>query len=90
MSVYIDAMVDHKKRIGPAGPLWCHMIADSLNELHQMAAIIGLKRSWFQEKSSFPHYDIGSQRMRDLAVFNGAVVCDRSTFVAHIRRLRNK
>ena len=35
-----------------------HMIADSLEELHEMADKLKLKRSWFQDKPNRPHYDI--------------------------------
>lgn len=87
MPVYLDPMVDYGKRIGRAGPRWCHMIADTLDELHELAARIGLLRSWFQP-SSVPHYDIGSGRIRELAVAAGAVDCDRHAFVAHMRRIR--
>lgn len=87
MSVYLDPMVDHGKSIGRAGPSWCHMIADTLDELHAMASRIGLRRSWFQYGNT-PHYDIGTDRIRALAVAAGAVECDRRVFVAHVRRLR--
>jgi hypothetical protein len=88
MAVYVDAMVDHGKRIGRAGPLWCHMIADELDELHMMAERIGLKRSWFQKDSNHPHYDIGSPRIRALALFHGAVCLERRAFVERLRLAR--
>jgi hypothetical protein len=48
------------------------MMADSLDELHAMADRIGLKRSWFQDKSRYPHYDLRpSKRLQ--AVSYGAV-----------------
>jgi hypothetical protein len=87
MAVYVDPMVDHGKRIGRAGPRWCHMIADSLDELHEMAARIGLKRGWFQPRS-FPHYDLGTAGKRAGAVLCGAIECDRRVFVDHMRRIR--
>src|SRR5262249_20040206 len=35
-----------------------HMVSDaSLEELHQFAESLGLRREWFQEKS-IPHYDL--------------------------------
>ena len=86
--IYVDPMVDHGKRIGRAGPRWCHMIADTLDELHVMAARIGLRRSWFQGDGSTPHYDIGTDRIRALAVKLGAIDCDRAVFVGHLRRIR--
>ena len=88
MAVYVHDMIDWGKRIGRAGPRWTHMIADSLDELHAMAARIGLRRSWFQDKSRDKHYDIGTDRIRDLALAAGAINCDRRTFVDHMRRLR--
>lgn len=48
-----------------------HMIADTVEELHRFAAKIGLKRSWFQDKLSGPHYDISMSKRR-LAIFHGA------------------
>lgn len=88
MAVYLDPMVDHGKCIGRAGPRWCHMIADTLDELHAMAARIGLRRSWFQAHSNTPHYDIGTDGKRALAIAAGAVECDRFVFVEHMRRAR--
>ena len=87
MPVYLDPMIDWKRRIGRAGPRWCHMIADTLEELHAMADRIGLRRTWFQGRASMPHYDIGSDRIRALAIAEGAVECDQATFIAHKRRL---
>lgn len=34
-----------------------HLTADTLDELHYFAAILGLRREWFQPRSS-PHYDL--------------------------------
>lgn len=51
----------------------CHMFTDqvSLDELHEMAALIGLKRAWFQDKPGHPHYDLTESR-RNVAVDAGA------------------
>ena len=39
-----------------------HLTADTLDELHQFAKSIGLKREWFQDHRH-PHYDLkGSKR----------------------------
>jgi hypothetical protein len=48
------------------------MIADTLDELHQMADKIGVRRKWFQDKARFPHYDICKLK-RSLAVKFGAI-----------------
>lgn len=34
----------------------CHLMADSLEELHEFAARLGLKRAYFQNHSRLPHY----------------------------------
>ncbi len=84
MSVYVD-----RARNGYGRLVMSHMIADSLDELHAMADSIGIARRWFQAAppASFPHYDI-AQTKRALAITNGAIDCDRRTFVEHVRRLR--
>lgn len=89
MAVYLDPMVDYGVRHRHAGPSWCHMIADTIDELHCMAGLIGVL-SYFQEQASFPHYDIGTERVRKLAIFHGAIECDRRTFVKHMRRIREQ
>ncbi len=66
MTVYVDdAFIPYRSM------LMCHMIADTEDELHAMAAKIGIQRKWYQAKSSIPHYDI-SKGKRDLAVGFGA------------------
>jgi hypothetical protein len=84
MSVYVD-----KGSISFRGMKMAHMIADTLEELHTMAAAIGMQRRWFQAAppASFPHYDV-SQSKRALAIAKGTIECDRADFVGHMRRLR--
>lgn len=68
MTIYVDDIVDY----GRKGP-WCHMMTDGpIDELHQMAARIGLKRTWFQDHQQHPHYDLRPSR-RVLAIRKGAV-----------------
>ncbi|HUW14397.1 MAG TPA: DUF4031 domain-containing protein [Anaerolineae bacterium] len=40
----------------------CHLVADTIEELHEAAAQIGLARNWYQP-TSYPHYDVMSQRL---------------------------
>lgn len=62
MTVYVD---DMKAKYGRM--IMCHMIADNENELHTMAAKIGVARKWYQGD----HYDIALSK-RVLAVQYGA------------------
>lgn len=80
--VYVDDLIEY----GPAfyrdaqtartgsrnGDLWCHLYADSEEELHAFAARIGMKRAWFQRsRRGTPHYDLVPRR-RARAVELGA------------------
>lgn len=71
MSVYVDAA---RHRTGPKGrKKYCHMTADSEEELHAFAAFIGVKRCWFERsRKGVPHYDL-DERKRVLALEAGAV-----------------
>ena len=62
------------------------MIADTPEELHDMADAIGMKREWFQPLS-FPHYDLLGFR-REAAVSMGAIEMDRRPFIYKLREIR--
>lgn len=64
--VYVD---DYRGQF--RGMVMCHMVADSLDELHAFAERLGLRREWFQA-TSVPHYDLSLTR-RKLALELGAV-----------------
>jgi hypothetical protein len=81
MAVYVDSA-----NIPYRGQVICHMIGDTLDELHAMADAIGMQRRWFQPRS-FPHYDV-PQEQRAAAVRLGAVEVDRRGIVVVMRRLR--
>ena len=82
MPVYVDASIHQYGRM-----TMCHMLADTVDELHAMAAKIGIQRKWYQAKASTPHYDICKAK-RALAVQHGAIEVDRRQLVTIIRRLR--
>ena len=67
----------------------CHMWADTADELHAMAARIGVARRWFQTppKASWDHYDI-SLGMKAKALAAGAVLTDKYGPVEHTAKLR--
>ena len=87
MGVYVDdAFIPAKVRNGGryVTARWCHLSADTEEELHDLAQRIGLRRSWFQVpkfagKPSKPdsragqnwHYDVTESR-REAAIALGA------------------
>ncbi len=83
MAVYVDTCRS------PLGRMcMCHMLADILPELHEMARKIGMKPEWFQnEAGQVPHYDVSVTRRRE-AVRLGAIDIDRRGMALLIRRLR--
>jgi hypothetical protein len=84
MAVYVDdAIWDWH------GRKWCHLLADSEDELHRFAREVGVHRTSYQgpPKTSAPHYDLTSYE-RDVAIRRGAVACDRAAIVAVFRQVR--
>ena len=82
MAVYVDNLRDYGWRHGPS----CHLIADSVEELMEFAVGMGLRREWFQAKST-PHFDLTAEG-RKLAVEHGAIELNQRQLVAKIRELR--
>lgn len=82
MAVYVDNV-----RIAWRGRQWCHLVADSLDELHQFARSLGLQRTWFHAHASLPHYDI-TVEIRVMALNRGAVAADRRTLISRGRQLK--
>src|SRR5690242_12621453 len=83
MAVYVDELrtirpADDKPQAQRNGNRWCHMTADTEAELHDFAARLGLKRSWYQVGGRkvwhwyLSHYDLVPSK-RALAVRLGAV-----------------
>lgn len=81
MTVYVDKTKNPFRNM-----IMCHMMADTPQELHDMALKIGMRLSWFQPLSS-PHYDVCLMR-RIRAINLGAVEIDRRKTVELIRKIR--
>jgi hypothetical protein len=82
MSVYVDELFTWPlEHTAPAarttamrtGGRWCHMMADTPEELHAFAARLKLRRSWAQhEGTDRLHYDLTPTK-RALALSLGAI-----------------
>ena len=84
MAVYVDALRDYGWWRGPS----CHLIADSVDELMEFAVAMGLRREWFQPKST-PHFDLTADA-RATAVAMGAIELDRRGLIRKVREIRAK
>lgn len=83
--VYVDMLLNYGWKLGAS----CHMLADNENELHELAAKIGMKRSWFQDGDThtMPHYDLVESK-RKLAIKNGAIEIDRNQLIQMIKNYK--
>ena len=64
-----------------------HLLADTPQELHEMAAKIRVKRKWYQKNASTPHYDICMEK-RALALSYGAILVNRRELADILQRIR--
>ena len=63
------------------------MLADSLQELHDFAALIEVDARLFHRNASYPHYDITVQ-MRETAIAQGAIIADRKKIIECAKKLK--
>ena len=82
MAIYVDFV-----RIEFKGHRWCHMLADTLQELHEFAALIDVDARLFHRHASYPHYDITVQ-MRETALAQGAIPADRKKIIECAKKLK--
>lgn len=82
MTIYVDNV-----KVKWAGSEWCHLVADTLDELHSFALQLGLRRQWFQSSASYPHYDI-KLAVRTRAIHLGAVPGTRKQIIECAKKLK--
>ena len=70
----------------PGKGSWCHMWADTAEELHEFAAKLGLKRDWFQDHRMLKHYDILPER-RECAIKMGAKVESLRNYLKNVKTM---
>lgn len=88
MAVYVDEIADWSVVAAARGlrhTHWCHLLADTREELHAFADRLGLRRAWFQDDPVRWHYDI-TPGMRRRAVALGAEQIDH----ARVAQLMNE
>ena len=88
MSVYVDKIMPCEPNKNWKYNHSCHLIADTVAELHSFAASLGLKESWFQSKT-IPHYDLTRNKRRE-AVTLGAKEIDFASARRFIKLFRQR
>lgn len=87
MTVYVDVLMNHGWKLRGHPTKNCHMFTDGdIEELHEIAEAIGMKRSWFQDKH-IKHYDLHARR-RQKAVELGAIEVSRREAVKIWRTIK--
>jgi len=86
--IYVDRLVPYPHLHRRTGHLhWCHLLADSRDELHDFAARLGVERRRFQEHEVKWHYDI-PEVLRARACALGATTLDLRAVAALLRARR--
>lgn len=79
MSVYVDDMEAPYGRM-----VMCHMVADTHDELVEMADRIGVPRRWIQNAGTYrEHFDVSKEK-RALAVAAGAIEVSQRELALHV------
>jgi hypothetical protein len=86
MACYVDAARDYPDA-GLRFTRFCHLLADTPEELHQMADRLGVPRRLFQQHAWRWHYDLPAH-LREQAVACGAIEVDMHQVGALLRRRR--
>lgn len=84
MGIYVD-----NARIKWSGRVWCHLVADSLAELHAFAKPLANEACRYHRNAKHPHYDV-TLRVRDLAIRLGAEEANRRKIIECARLLREE
>lgn len=68
-----------------------HLVADSLQELHEFAEKIGLKKHFFEGvRKGHPHYDLTNKLIVNKALENGATVVNSKKIVEISHKLSDE
>lgn len=70
--IYVDEIRNFPHARGKYKKGACHLMGDTLSELHAFAERIGCKPSWYHGKARHPHYDL-TEKWRLKAIEAGAV-----------------
>jgi hypothetical protein len=76
VACYVDRLIDYTGRVPYRHKVWCHLVADSDQELLACAAELGLSEAWLQGSRTWDtHFDLPAP-LRPAAMQLGAVEVD--------------
>ena len=84
MACYVDTVRSYPDA-GLRFTEFCHLLADTRDELHAMAAAVGMPRWTFQDHPWRWHYDL-PEHLREAAVARGAQIVTMHEVGALLRR----
>ena len=83
----VDELKVHANAWGPFRRGSAHLTCDDVIALHVFAALIGLKREWFQPHPVHPHYDLTPQKLAAALKAGAILVPARVQAITRLRRL---
>ena len=84
MTVYVDDF-----NVPFHNMIMCHMIADTVEELNDMARKIDIWQGWLQGPAKFPHYDVTLSKKK-LAIKHGAkAITSRELVAIRMKIIKN-
>jgi len=89
MSVYVDPLFNCVATRKWPYKQACHLVGDTLDELHGFAKKLGLKSEWFQGHATLEHYDL-TENKRQYAVAMGAVEIDMKQMIEKLNKRRKE
>ena len=87
MSVYVDSLKTCIKNRNWKYRQACHLIADTLKELHDFARKIKMPILWFRNRQDMPHYDLTAGK-RTKAIRAGAIEISSKELVNRLSKNR--
>ena len=89
MTVYVDELRNTAPNRRWPYKRSCHLVADTVDELHDFATRLGMKRAWFQD-GRYPHYDIVASRRVKALRMGARVITARGWVIRHYNTWRKR
>lgn len=85
MAVYVDPMFATVRTKRWPYQEACHLVADTVEQLHDFARRLALAPQWFNPTGTLPHYNL-TRKKRSYAITIGAIEIDRRELGHRIRQ----